>query len=181
MVKIYTKVGDKGYTKQVTGKMVPKYDLQIEALGAIDELDSWLGYCVTKLSVESVQLKPELIEIQRNLYLLQADLVVKSRHELTQDLTSQMERRIDELVELVEPIKAFILPGGRDAGASLQYARTLARRAERRIAELNEQQETVADEIMQYLNRLSDYLFELARYANQLDGYAEIESKKISE
>jgi len=178
MVKIYTKVGDKGYTKQVTGKMVPKYDLQIEALGAIDELDSWVGYCAANLSKETKEIQPELTEIQRNLYLLQADLVVKTHNEMSLELTTKMEKRIDELVKIVEPIRAFILPGGKKSGASLQYARTLARRAERRIAELNEKQEPVSAEIMQYLNRLSDYLFELARFANQLDGYVEIESKK---
>lgn len=70
MLKIYTKVGDHGKTKQVTGKMVPKYDLQIEALGALDELDSWLGYVISVLSPKSASLAPTIQTIQRNLYEL---------------------------------------------------------------------------------------------------------------
>ena len=177
MVKIYTKVGDKGYTKQISGKMVPKFDLQIGALGAVDELDSWLGYCIANLSKEAAQLTPELTQIQFKLYELQADIVVKNHHKVTAEDIAQMEARIDEIVEIVPPIRAFILPGGKMAGASIQYARALARRAERKVADLSINQQEVSDEIMMYLNRLSDYLFELARYANQLDGYQDVVSK----
>lgn len=178
MLKIYTKVGDHGKTKQVTGKMVPKYDLQIEALGALDELDSWLGYVVSVLSPKSKELAPEIQTIQRNLYELQADITVKRHHNITFDDTKTLEAAIDEIMAKLPPIKAFILPGGNQAGASLQYARSLARRAERMVIELNDKQQPLNDEIFEYLNRLSDYLFALARYANYLEGYEEVKSKQ---
>lgn len=178
MLKIYTKVGDHGKTKQVTGKMVPKYDLQIEALGALDELDSWLGYVVSVLSPKSKELAPEIQTVQRNLYELQADITVKRHHNITFDDTKKLEAAIDEIMAKLPPIKAFILPGGNQAGASLQYARSLARRAERMVIELNDKQQPLNDEIFEYLNRLSDYLFALARYANYLEGYEEVKSKQ---
>lgn len=178
MLKIYTKVGDHGKTKQVTGKMVPKYDLQIEALGALDELDSWLGYVVSVLSPKSKELAPEIQTVQRNLYELQADITVKRHHNITFDDTKKLEADIDEIMAKLPPIKAFILPGGNQAGASLQYARSLARRAERMVIELNDKQQPLNDEIFEYLNRLSDYLFALARYANFLEGYEEVKSKQ---
>ena len=122
MLKIYTKVGDHGKTKQVTGKMVPKYDLQIEALGALDELDSWLGYVISVLSPKSASLAPTIQTIQRNLYELQADITVKRHHNITFDDTKKLEAEIDEIMAKLPAIKAFILPGGNQAGASLQYA-----------------------------------------------------------
>lgn len=178
MLKIYTKVGDHGKTKQVTGKMVPKYDLQIEALGALDELDSWLGYVVSVLSPKSKKLAPGIQTVQRNLYELQADITVKRHHNITFDDTKKLEAEIDQIMAKFPQIKAFILPGGNQAGASLQYARSLARRAERMVIELNDKQQPLNDEIFEYLNRLSDYLFALARYANFLEGYKEIKSKQ---
>ena len=81
-IKIYTKVGDKGLTKQVTGKIVPKYDLQIEALGNVDELQSYLGVVIANLSKNCRELRKELENVQRNLYKLQADIVVKNHHEI---------------------------------------------------------------------------------------------------
>ncbi|MFD1125271.1 cob(I)yrinic acid a,c-diamide adenosyltransferase [Lentilactobacillus raoultii] len=177
MVKIYTKVGDHGQTKQVTGKMVPKYDLQIEALGAIDELDSWLGYVISILSPKADQLAPKLKTVQRKLYELQADITVKRHHNISLDDTKQLESEIDAMMAKLPVIKAFILPGGNPSGASLQYARALARRAERFVVALNDKQQPLNAEILEYLNRLSDYLFALARYANFLEGYDEEKSK----
>ena len=83
-IKIYTKVGDKGLTKQVTGKMVPKYDLQIEALGNVDELQSYLGVVIANLSKNCRELREELENVQRNLYQLQADIVVKHHHKISE-------------------------------------------------------------------------------------------------
>ncbi len=94
MLKIYTKVGDHGKTKQVTGKMVPKYDLQIEALGSLDELDSWLGYVVSVLSPKSRQLAPGIQTVQRNLYELQADITVKRHHNITFDDTKSSKLKL---------------------------------------------------------------------------------------
>ena len=95
-LKIYTKVGDKGLTKQVTGKMVPKYDLQIEALGNVDELQSYLGVVIANLSQQCQQLHTELQNVQRNLYELQADIVVKHHNKISEDHVKQLEKRINE-------------------------------------------------------------------------------------
>ncbi|MCT3608838.1 cob(I)yrinic acid a,c-diamide adenosyltransferase [Lactobacillus acidophilus] len=172
-IKIYTKVGDKGLTKQVTGKMVPKYDLQIEALGNIDELQSYLGVVLANLSNNCQKLRNELENVQRNLYQLQADIVVKNHHEINESNVVQLENRINELTPKIPYIPEFILPGGKVTGANLQYARTVARRAERSLVKLSLNEQKLADCDLEYMNRLSDYLFILGRYANVLDGYTE--------
>lgn len=172
-IKIYTKVGDKGLTKQVTGKMVPKYDLQIEALGNIDELQSYLGVVLANLSNNCQKLRNELENVQRNLYQLQADIVVKNHHEINESNVVQLENRINELTPKIPYIPEFILQGGKVTGANLQYARTVARRAERSLVKLSLNEQKLADCDLEYMNRLSDYLFILGRYANVLDGYTE--------
>ncbi|MCH4169954.1 MAG: cob(I)yrinic acid a,c-diamide adenosyltransferase [Lactobacillus sp.] len=172
-MKIYTKVGDAGYTRQASGKMVPKFDPQIQALGDLDELETWLGNVLAQLSAPNAGLAPELLQIQRNLYALQADINIKNSKRLDPQALPAMEARIDAITPTLPVIKAFILPGGQVTGANLQYARTLARRAERSVVALHTQQ-TIDPGILKYLNRLSDYLFTLARYANYLDGYTDI-------
>lgn len=177
-IKIYTKVGDQGLTKQVSGKMVPKNDEQIVVLGDIDELQSYIGVVIANLSANCLQLKDELIELQRNLYLLEADIVVKRRNEINDDKVKTLEERIDQLVTKIPKISEFILPGGLVTGANLQYARTIARRAERSLVALSRSgKQDVSESNLKYINRLSDYLFTLARYANVLDNYADIKSK----
>lgn len=176
-LKIYTKVGDKGLTKQVTGKMVPKYDLQIEALGNVDELQSYLGVVIANLSQQCLKLHTELENVQRNLYELQADIVVKQHNKISEDQVKQLENRINELTPKIPSIPEFILPGGKITGANLQYARTIARRAERSLVKLSLKEQKLADYDLEYMNRLSDYLFILGRYANVLDDYTEVKSK----
>ncbi|WEV43689.1 cob(I)yrinic acid a,c-diamide adenosyltransferase [Lactobacillus sp. ESL0684] len=176
-LKIYTKVGDQGFTKQVTGKMVPKYDLQIVAVGDIDELESYLGVTAANLSDKCSKLKQPLQNLQRQLYLLEGDIVVKRRSEITAEKVSVLEKKIDQLNTELPEMTEFILPGGSITAANLQYARTIARRAERSLVKLNIEQQELAPECLQYLNRLSDYLFTLARYANVLDGVTDIKSK----
>lgn len=176
-IKIYTKVGDKGLTKQVTGKMVPKFDSQIEALGNVDELQSYLGVVIANLSAACKNLSKELQDVQRDLYELQADIVVKHHQTIKPENVTKLERRIDELTPKIPYIPEFILPGGKITGANLQYARTVARRAERSLVKLSTEQD-LADADLEYMNRLSDYLFTLGRYANVLDGYTEVKSKK---
>ncbi|AKG65948.1 cob(I)yrinic acid a,c-diamide adenosyltransferase [Lactobacillus helveticus] len=178
MLKIYTKVGDQGFTKQVTGKMVPKCDLQLEALGNVDELQSYLGVTIANLSPNCEELKPELENIQRQLYQLQADIVVKRHNEINSEMINALEKRINELTPKIPTIPEFILPGGKATGANLQYARTLARRTERSLVNLNLNEQKLSENILKYINRLSDYLFILGRYANILDNYTEVKSKK---
>ena len=176
-IKIYTKVGDQGYTKQVTGKMVPKYDLQIEALGDIDELDSYLGVVIANLSDQCQELLNPLQERQRDLYELESDIVVKRHEEITAATVEFLEQQIDELNQKIPTTTHFILPGGSITATHLHYARTVARRAERAMAKLNDEQQELAPACLKYINRLSDYLFILARYANVLDGVEEVKSK----
>lgn len=176
-IKIYTKVGDQGYTKQVTGKMVPKYDLQIEALGDIDELDSYLGVVIANLSDQCQELLNTLQDRQRDLYELESDIVVKRHEEITAATVEFLEQQIDELNQKIPKTTHFILPGGSITATHLHYARTVARRAERAVAKLNDEQQELAPACLKYINRLSDYLFILARYANVLDGVEEVKSK----
>lgn len=176
-IKIYTKVGDQGYTKQVTGKIVPKYDLQIEALGDIDELDSYLGVVIANLSDQCQELLNPLQERQRDLYELESDIVVKRHEEITAATVEFLEQQIDELNQKIPKTTHFILPGGSITATHLHYARTVARRAERAMAKLNDEQQELAPACLKYINRLSDYLFILARYANVLDGVEEVKSK----
>lgn len=178
MMKIYTKVGDGGQTKQVSGKMVPKDDLQIIALGDVDELESYIGVVIANLSDKCMVLGKELQDLQHNLYLLEADIVVKQRHKIDDDKVLELEKRIDELTPKLPKIPEFILPGGLKTGANLQYARTIARRAERSLVKLDREEQKLAPSTLKYINRLSDYLFVLGRYANVLDGYQDIKSKK---
>ena len=176
-IKIYTKVGDQGYTKQVTGKMVPKYDLQIEALGDIDELDSYIGVVIANLSDQCQELLNPLQDRQRDLYELESDIVVKRHQEITAATVEFLEQQIDELNQKIPKTTHFILPGGSITATHLHYARTVARRAERAMAKLNDEQQELAPACLKYINRLSDYLFILARYANVLDGVEEVKSK----
>ena len=177
-LKIYTKVGDKGFTKQVTGKMVPKYDLQIEALGNIDELQSYLGVVLANLSSKCENLRQEIQDLQRNLYLLQSDIVVKRHNDVGETKVKELQKRIEELNSKLPQITEFILPGGSKTGANLQYARTIARRTERSMVKLSCEQQKLSAGNLEYINRLSDYLFTLARYANFLDGYKDVKSKQ---
>ncbi|WP_367296520.1 cob(I)yrinic acid a,c-diamide adenosyltransferase [Levilactobacillus yonginensis] len=175
-MKIYTRVGDQGLTKQVSGRMVPKTDAQIVMLGDIDELQSYLGVVIASLGNAHITLVAELMTIQRRLYTLEADVSIQRHAKMTAADTTNLEERIDWYVDRVPELKGFILPGGSQAGAQLQVARTVARRAERSAVALHRQQPLAAP-ILTYLNRLSDYLFVLARYVNVRDGYQEQPSK----
>lgn len=175
-MKIYTRVGDQGMTKQISGRMVPKTDAQIVALGDLDELESWLGNVVAIMGNTHTAERQELQDIQRKLYDLQADISVKRHQVMVPADTTRLETCIDQLTTEVPVLKAFILPGGTPTGAALQYARTVARRAERSVVRLN-QEHPLEPAILTYLNRLSDFLFALARAMNWREGYQEVPSK----
>lgn len=177
MVKIYTKVGDKGQTRQYSGKMVYKDDRQIEALGALDELQSYLGVARAGLTPAGQQVQGTLADLQRKLYLLQADIGVAQHNVIVMADVTALETEIDAIFAQVPRLKGFILPGGQAAGAALQFARTLCRRAERYAVALNRDVQPLDPAILAYLNRLSDYLFALALYVNWLEGYTEELSK----
>ena len=169
--RIYTRTGDDGTTALGNGERRPKYDLRIGAYGTVDETNAAVG--VARLHVEDAMLNAMLGMIQNDLFDLGADLAVPQRDgkaERLRVLSSQverLERDIDALNEKLSPLTSFVLPGGTAAAAYLHLARTICRRAERMIVELASQpNEPVSDAAVQYMNRLSDFLFVASRAAN---------------
>lgn len=177
MARIYTRTGDKGETGLVGGARVPKDSLRVEAYGNVDELNSLLG--LARAFLKDKELDTLLGDLQQDLFVAGADLgsVGEGGREvprISKDKVAEMERMIDKFEAELASLKAFILPGGGQAGAILHFARTVARRAERRIVALNEV-EKINDQMIPYINRLSDLLFVIARIANLREGKSEVE------
>ncbi len=169
-MRIYTKTGDAGSTGLIGGKRVPKNDLRVAAYGDLDELNAALGVALAWLPAELADISGQLLHIQRVLFDLGAELASppgarKTRWELDVAEISQLEAAIDRMEDNLEPLRNFILPGGHPAGAQLHLARTVARRVERASVTLHGA-EALDVKILQYLNRLSDYLFVLSRTVN---------------
>jgi len=174
-MKIYTKKGDKGFTSLFGGTNIEKNSIRIHAYGTVDELNSVLGITLTHtLSNKGREI---LTEIQNQLFVLGADLATlptkKSKiNRIGSTEIKQLEGWIDELDVQLPQLTSFILPGGSPAGASLHLARTVCRRAERHTVELKSS-DPISDEVIIYLNRLSDLLFVLARFENHNTGAEE--------
>jgi cob(I)alamin adenosyltransferase len=178
-VKIYTGTGDGGETSLFDGRRVSKADLRIEACGAIDELNAVVG-CVRTGGIDA-EIAGMLAAIQRDLFALGGRLA-DPQHRIAARVTkaslggdgvARLEGWIDHLDEELPPLGRFILPGGSQAGAALHLARTVCRRAERRIVALGPG--VLEPELLAYVNRLSDLLFVMARAVNQRAGETEIE------
>ena len=172
--KIYTRTGDDGTTALGSGERRKKYDLRIAAYGTLDETNAAIGVARLHTAGEPA-LDAALSRIQNDLFDAGADLATPSKGKgpggarltVTAAQVAWLEREIDRLNEELEPLRSFVLPGGLPAAAYLHLARTICRRAERLIAELMDTaDETVTIEVLHYVNRLSDYLFVAARYAN---------------
>ncbi|MGO9698138.1 MAG: cob(I)yrinic acid a,c-diamide adenosyltransferase [Xanthobacteraceae bacterium] len=172
--KIYTRTGDDGTTALGTGARRKKYDLRVAAYGTLDETNAAIGIARLHTSGEHA-LHHALSRIQNDLFDLGADLAMPdkgkgpggARLTATAVQVTWLENQIDRLNADLAPLRSFVLPGGFPAAAYLHLARTICRRAERLIAELMDQpDESVTPEVLQYVNRLSDYLFVAARYAN---------------
>jgi len=168
LTRIYTKGGDKGKTSLGTGKRVVKYDLRISAIGDVDEANAALG--VARLyAVEEID--SLLFHIQNDLFDMGADLCVplekdeKERLRIDPHQVDSLEEKIDFYNASLPSLQSFVLPAGTALASSLHLARGIVRRAERTVCELNER-EPLNAAIIQYLNRLSDLLFVLARYDN---------------
>jgi cob(I)alamin adenosyltransferase len=172
--KIYTRTGDDGTTALGTGERRKKYDLRVAAYGTLDEANSVIG--IARLhTTEDAALDAALSRIQNDLFDVGADLTTPgkgkgpggARLTVTAAQVDWLEAEIDRLNDELEPLRSFILPGGSAAAAYLHLARTVCRRAERLIAELNDRpDESVTPEVLKYVNRLSDFLFVAARHAN---------------
>lgn len=174
---VYTKQGDKGLTSLYgENKKRAKDDLRIEAYGTVDELNSHLGSVISFLTPKTKKLQPHLSEIQKDLFEIASCLATPSRVDppfsVGPDKTKSLEKIIDELEGSLPVLQNFIFPGGARAGANLHIARTVCRRAERRIVSLSKKEE-VNSEILIYINRLSDCLFMIARWANKVEGKKE--------
>lgn len=175
-MKIYTRTGDKGETGLGSGDRVSKASVRLHAYGTVDELNAILGMAIA-LGLDS-RLEQAVSRIQQELFVLGADLALpinaKSRYSVRvgEDLVAGLERDIDQWQAELPPLKHFILPGGMRGGAALHFARTVCRRAERWVVDL-QAAEAINEYALQYLNRLSDWLFVAARVANLRDGNPE--------
>ncbi len=180
-LKIYTKTGDRGDTGLFGGGRVGKDHPRVEAYGDVDELNAALGLA------RAIEMMPRvdevLVPIQRDLFAIGALLATPEHDKMRQQLTkarideeriTQLERAIDDGEAELEPLRAFIVPGGTAKSAALHVARTVCRRAERRVIALTHDGVELPPVVIKYLNRLSDLLFVLARVANRRAGAAEV-------
>jgi cob(I)alamin adenosyltransferase len=172
--RIYTRTGDDGTTALGTGERRKKYDLRIDAYGTLDEVNAVIGL-VRLATADDAVLDAMLARIQNDLFDVEADLCMPqggkgpggARLSVTDTQVEWLEQQIDRLNDDLAPLKSFILPGGRPAAAYLHLARTVCRRAERLMVELNDKPgEGVTPAALKYVNRLSDFLFVAGRHAN---------------
>ena len=173
-MKIYTKTGDHGTTSLLTGTRVSKADMRLEAYGTLDELNSWLGVLASEAPSNCF---PLLTSIQSELFSMGSYLALEGEAsfpmpKLDPSLVESLERQIDSWNEQLPELKNFILPSGSKASSMAQVARTITRRAERRVVALANEVE-VKEEIPVFLNRLSDFFFVQARFIHHTEGVAE--------
>jgi len=175
---LYTRSGDAGTTALFGGGRVPKDSLRVEAYGCVDELNSVLGVALTE--IKQADLREIIIATQNELFNIGSELASETGkasgagHMFTDEETkvAHLEGLIDEFDAKVDPLRTFILPGGSSGAAMLHLCRTVCRRAERAVVRLA-REEAVNPAVVTYLNRLSDLVFVLARYANKADGAEE--------
>ena len=179
-MKIYTRTGDTGLTSLHGGKRVPKDDLRVDAYGSVDETNSLLGAALAEkpdVSIANVlqKIQADLFEAGTDLAKPSQELKSKSENstwQIVPEHVAILEKFIDDFETVLEPLHSFILPGGSKVSAFLHIARTTCRRAERRVVQLKRKEE-VNEEVIRYLNRLSDLLFVMARLGNKHAGIVE--------
>lgn len=177
--RVYTKTGDKGSTGLIGGTRVPKDHIRIEAYGTVDELNSFLGLVTDTLG--DAEVNEWILEIQDRLFTVGSSLATDPAKDAKMKLPdlhetdiTWLEQRIDQMDDSLPPMKSFILPGGHVAASHAHVARCVCRRAERLCVHMQHQEEFVAEVVLKYLNRLSDFLFVLARYIVHKNGGKEI-------
>ncbi|HEY6066237.1 MAG TPA: cob(I)yrinic acid a,c-diamide adenosyltransferase [Thermoanaerobaculia bacterium] len=178
ITKVYTRTGDDGTTSLGTGRRVAKDSLRVEAYGTVDETSSAIG--VARAAGLDLVLQGELARIQNELFHLGSDLCVTEEDKAARPVpriearhVESLERLIDRLSEDLSPLENFVLPGGAPGAAALHVARTVCRRAERVVVSLA-RAEAVGDQVVTYLNRLSDALFVMARWENRKKGIPDV-------
>jgi cob(I)alamin adenosyltransferase len=193
-MKIYTKTGDKGTTSLIGGTKVPKSHLRIEAYGTVDELNSFIGLLRDQLGAvptpgmdqpgagpDFESIRAMILEIQDRLFTIGSSLACDPEKEtklaipdLKEEDLIALEKSIDQMDGVLPPMKSFVLPGGHVAVSTTHIVRCVCRRAERCCVRMQEEGLSVEPMVIRYLNRLSDYFFELARYTAHLLGAEEI-------
>jgi len=169
--KIYTRTGDKGVTGLGDGSRVDKDNLRVEAYGTVDELNSAVGMVLAAGLSEDI--RNCLLRVQHELFDLGGELCIPGTTLIPDSFTERLEQDLDRFNANLPALKDFILPGGSEAAARCHLARTIARRAERRVVSLAREQ-SVNDASVRYLNRLSDLLFVIARLLARADGGKEV-------
>jgi cob(I)alamin adenosyltransferase len=178
-MKIYTKAGDQGKTSLIGGTRVPKSHIRIETYGTVDELNSFIGL-LNDLVVDA-KINADLKEIQDRLFTVGSSLACDPEKDsalkipdLKEEDILGLELAMDAMNEVLAPMKSFIIPGGHQAISTAHIARCVCRRAERWCVNMQEEDLFVEVLVIKYLNRLSDYLFTLARYIGHLNGVADL-------
>ncbi|KAF6029928.1 MMAB [Bugula neritina] len=186
-MKIYTKTGDKGTSSLYTGERRMKFDIRFEALGTIDELSSSIGVALAFAEEKDHTFVNELVKVQCILqdigsFIATPSASARESHQnnlhFDHDNTTELEQAIDKMTEELPPLKNFILPSGGKTSSSLHFCRAVCRRAERQLAQLR-QSEDMDSSVYQYINRLSDYLVTVARYACMKEGQHEHIYRKV--
>lgn len=178
---LYTRTGDAGATSLVNGVRVPKNSVRVNAYGTLDELNAHIGLVQAHTAQLDNFVNEALLRINNMLFNIGSYLADNSEGAvplLTPDDITTLEHDIDTLDSMVPPLRLFVLPGGSIGAAHAHVARTVCRRAEREILNLTDTGATVSPLVLTYINRLSDYLFILARYINHATGTAEIVWRK---
>lgn len=183
-VKIYTRTGDSGETGVIGGR-VRKDDAQVEAYGAVDELNAFVGVAIAGMGAAVfADMREDLLNIQHELFDCGGDLAMLKRgsrpYRVTKDMAAALETMIDKYDAETPDITRFILPGGTPSSAALHVCRTVCRRAERRIVTLAQRQD-INEAVRVYINRLSDLFFTLARAANVREGGSDVEYVRSAE
>lgn len=173
--KLYTRTGDDGTSGLSGGTRIPKNHERMNAMGTVDELNSVIGLLISKL--DDKQLSTLLTSIQHDLFNIGGEISMPGHSFIKAEKINHLETKIDEFNGAVEPLKDFILPGGSEAAAICHMARSIARRAERDVITLH-YAEPVCDTTRQYLNRLSDLFFVIARVINLRLGQEDVLWKK---
>ncbi len=182
-MKIYTGFGDQGKTSLFGGQVVDKNNPRVQAYGSLDELSSFLGWLRSKINdTHTIDL---LKEVQKELFILSSEVATpgnqyqqKFEDKITPEQVLRIEREIDWYTAQLPPLTKFILPGGTETASLAHVCRTVCRRAERHLVAIT-QKEAIRSELLIYLNRLSDLLFMIARYANHIDRTEDMEWRGI--
>ncbi len=169
---IYTKTGDKGETGLYSGIRISKASPRIEAIGTVDELNSTIGFAISQIRNSESEIRKELVKIQSDLFEVGAALANPNQKIDLSKRTKEFENLIDKMTKELPPLFNFILPGGGVGGSSLHIARTITRRAERKMVSLSSK-EKVQSDIIVYINRLSDLFLTMSRFINMKENQKE--------